>query len=49
MISIENAREQLMNSILSLNTANDLDRIHGARAISWMDHMVGSQLQHMHS
>ena len=35
-ISIENAREQLMNSILFMNIANDLDRIHGAGAISWI-------------
>ena len=35
-ISIENAREQLMNSILFMNTANGLDRIHGAGAISWI-------------
>ena len=35
-ISIENAREQLMNSILFVNTANDLDRIHGAGAMSWI-------------
>ena len=35
-ISIENTTEQLMNSILFMNIANDLDRIHGAGAISWI-------------
>ena len=34
-ISIEIAREQLMNSILFMNTANGLDRIHGTGVISW--------------
>ena len=35
-ISIENAREHLMNSILFMNTAGDLDRIHGTGVISWI-------------
>ena len=35
-ISIENAREQPMNSILFMNTANDLNRIHRSGTISWI-------------
>ena len=36
LISIENAREHLMNSILFMNTTNDLDRIHGSGTTSWI-------------
>ena len=35
-ISIDNAKEQLMHSIVFVNTAIDPDRIHGAGAISWI-------------
>ena len=34
--SIQNAREQPMNSILFMNTANDLYRIHGSGTVSWI-------------
>ena len=36
LISFENAREHLMNSILYINTANDVDRIHALGTFRWI-------------